>query len=194
MPPTDRSVESIPTDIIRTETVLSKLPIHTLAKKGQVEIAITQVDAHGTIDLQWDVSYNQRYGPPRQLAYKLDTLVVNRCLDTLGQPLPKLIRLGSLREISAALRLTFSGRTQAEIKHALHQNAGAYVTAKLRYTGRDGTEQCLETGFTRYRVIFTGQRLPSGLRADAVYLALHDPYWEVLHHAPVRPRLSKNAL
>jgi hypothetical protein len=187
MPPTDRSVESIPTDIIRTETVLSKLPIHALAKKGQVEIAITQVDAHGTIDLQWDVSYNQRYGPPRQLAYKLDTLVVNRCLDTLERPLPKLIRLGSLREISAALRLTFSGRTQAEIKHALHQNAGAYITAKLRYTGRDGTEQCLETGFTRYHVIFTGQRLPHGLRADAVYLALHDPYWEVLHHAPVRP-------
>jgi len=187
MPPTDRSGEPMPTDIIRTETVLSKLPIHTLAKKGEVEIAITQVDAHGAIDLQWDVSYNHRYGPPRQLAYKLDTLVVNRCLDTLDRPLPKLIRLGSLREISAALRLTFSGRTQAEIKHALHQNAGAYITAKLRYTGRDGTEQCLETGFTRYRVIFTGQRLPNGLRADAVYLALHDPYWEVLHHAPVRP-------
>jgi hypothetical protein len=69
----------------------------------------------------------------------------------------------------------------------LHQNAGAYITAKLHYTDRDGMERCLETGFTRYSVIVTGQRLPNGRRADAVYLALNDPYWEVLQHAPVRP-------
>jgi hypothetical protein len=34
--------ELIPFEIIRTETVLSKFPIHTLAKQGKVEIHITK--------------------------------------------------------------------------------------------------------------------------------------------------------
>ena len=33
----------------------------------------------------------------------------------------------------------------------------------------------------------TGERLPDGTQADAVYLVLSEPYWEVLNHAPVRP-------
>ena len=42
-------------------------------------------------------------------------------------------------------------------------------------------------GFTRYSVVFTGERLPDGSTADAVYLLLNEPYWQVLNHAPTRP-------
>jgi hypothetical protein len=45
----------------------------------------------------------------------------------------------------------------------------------------------LEADFTRYSVIFTGEQLPDGRRADAVYIILNDPYREVLNNAPVRP-------
>src|SRR6266516_4258431 len=61
------------------------------------------------------------------------------------------------------------------------------IVAKLRYRGRDGTERRLEASFTRYSVILTGERLPDGTTADAVYLILSEPYREVLNHAPVRP-------
>jgi hypothetical protein len=33
--------------------------------------------------VQWEVTYNARYGQPGPLAYKVDTLVVNRRLDQL---------------------------------------------------------------------------------------------------------------
>src|SRR5262249_47160727 len=75
----------------------------------------------------------------------------------------------------------------AYVKSAFHQNASAYIVAKLRYQGRDGTVRRLETGFTRYSVIFTGERLPDGTTADAIYLGLSDPYQEGLNHAPGRP-------
>jgi hypothetical protein len=42
-------------------------------------------------------------------------------------------------------------------------------------------------GTTRYSVIFTGEILPDGTQADAVYLVLSEPYLDVLNHAPVRP-------
>ena len=55
--------------------------------------------------LQWEVSHSERYGQPRQVAYKLDTLVINRRLDEQGRPLPKMVCLGSLREIAEELGL-----------------------------------------------------------------------------------------
>ena len=176
----------VPLNVIRTETVLSRLPIHNLSKKGQVQIHITVKNAQGQVELSWQVSPNLAFGAPRQLAYKLDTLVINKKLEELGRPLPKLIRLGSMRQIGDQLGFSI-GQAVKDLRKAAHQNAGAYIIAKLHYTATDGTERTLEAGFTRYSVVFTGERLPDGTKADAVYLLLNDPYWEVLNSAPTRP-------
>src|SRR5277367_6552068 len=92
--------ENWPITKIRTETVLSRLPIHNLAKRGRVNIQIMKKNAEGESVLQWEVSHSERYGQPRQIAYKLDTLVINRRLDEQGRPLPKMVCLGSLRQIA----------------------------------------------------------------------------------------------
>jgi Replication initiator protein A len=183
----DQFAGLIPPQVIRTETVLSKLPIHNLAKNGTISINITQRNENGDVTLQWEVSPHSRFGEPRQLAYKLDTLVVNRRIEEAGKPLPKLIRLGTLREIIDALNLDTGGKTIQRIKNALLQNAFTAITAKFAYTGNDGTAKTLEAAFTRYAVVFTGQKLPNGARADAVYLILNDPYRDVLNNAPFRP-------
>jgi hypothetical protein len=176
----------VPLNLIRTETVLSRLPIHNLSKKGQVQIHITVKNAQGQVELSWQVSPNLAFGAPRQLTYKLDTLVINKKLEELGRPLPKLIRLGSMRQIGDQLGFSI-GQAVNDLRKAAHQNAGAYIIATLHYTATDGTERTLEAGFTRYSVVFTGERLPDGTKADAVYLLLNDLYWEVLNSAPTRP-------
>lgn len=81
--------ESAALDIIRTETVLSRLPIHNLAKKGSVNIQILKTTPDGKVELKWIVSYSDRYGQARQLAYKLDTIVINQHIDEQGRPLPE---------------------------------------------------------------------------------------------------------
>lgn len=176
-----------PLSIIRTETVLSRLPIHNLAKKGRVHIHITQKNAKGEIELYWKVSPNAGYGEPRQLAYKLDTIVIHHRINTLGRPLPKVLRLGSITQMCRDLQVVVGGSGKASVKQAFLQNAATFLNVKLRYTATDGTERTLEAGFTRYSVVFTGERLPDGTQADAVYLILNEPYWEVLNHAPTRP-------
>jgi hypothetical protein len=120
------------------------------------------------------------------LAYKLDTLLINRHLDALKRPLPTMIRLGSFRQICDDLGLGI-GRSVAEIKKAFHQNAGAYITAKLTYRDTLGKERRLEAGFNRYGVVFTGESLPDGASADAVYIILNESYRQVLNSAPTRP-------
>jgi hypothetical protein len=109
-----------PLTIIRTETVVSKLPIHHLAKKGDVDISITKKNSRGETNLRWEVTYAKKYGRPGPLAYKLDTLVIARRIDEAGRPLPPFIPLGSLRDIARELNL--GGNTE-RVKKALRQNA-----------------------------------------------------------------------
>jgi PAS domain-containing protein len=182
VPATDQ--ESAALDIIRTETVLSRLPIHNLAKRGSVNIQILKTTADGKVELKWIVSYSDRYGQARQLAYKLDTIVINHHIDEQGRPLPKMICLGSLRDVADQLDL---GGDTNKVRRALRQNASAFITAKFEYRGNDGSKKTLEADFTRYSVVFTGEQLPDGRRADAVYIILNEPYREVLNNAPVRP-------
>lgn len=125
----------------------------------------------------------REYGEPRQLAYKVDTLIVNRKIDETGRPIPRIIRLGSLRDLCQDLDLSPGGDNFAGLRLALLQNASAFITAKLTYKAADGTTKKFEAGFTRYSVVFTGDEMPNGYRADAVHILLNEHYWKLLNKA-----------
>jgi hypothetical protein len=186
--PATAAAEAATLDIIRTETVLSRLPVHNLAKKGSIKISIIKKTETGEVELLWNVSPSRDYGEPRQLAYKLDTIVINQRIDEAGRPLPRILRLGSLGEICNELGVAQQGgKSKSEVKKAFFQNVGALINAKFNYRANDGSERRLEAVFTRYSIIFTGEKLPDGRKADAVYVIFNEPFWEVLNNAPVRP-------
>jgi hypothetical protein len=179
-----QQTELTPLNVIRTETVLSRLPIHNLAKRGKVNIHIVKKNVRGELSLHWDISYSDKYGDARQLAYRLDTLVINRRIHEYGRPVPKAIYLGSLRSIALELGLK---RDTNKIKKALLQNAFTGISAYLHYTAADGTKKKLQGAFTRYEVWFYGDEFPDGSKSDAVYIVFHDRYREVLNSAETRP-------
>ncbi|RUL87990.1 hypothetical protein [Tautonia sociabilis] len=173
-------------NVIRVETALSRYPVHRLAKKGSIVIEIREEDERGQTTLRWEVSHNSRYGQPGPLAYKVDTLIVNRRIEGAPRPVPRVIRLGSLRDICRELGVN-EGQATRNVKKALYQNAFAGIRAKIRYKLADGAERSIEIGDTRYAVVFTGEKLPDGRTADAVYLILHDFFREVVNNATTRP-------
>lgn len=177
----DTNLYIIPKDIIRSETVLSRFPIHRLSKYGKVSIEIKLHNSDGELTTRWKVK-----NPPDPLAYKIDTLIINRRIDNLGKPVPKLIKLGSLRELAEEIGFKNTGNTD-RIKNALIQNALAGITAKFTYKAKDGTERTTEIADTRYAVIFTGEKFPNGDKADGTYILLHDIYREILNSAQTRP-------
>lgn len=180
------SVELLPLNTIRTETVLSRFPIHRLAKRGEISIEIKETLPTGEIKTKWEVDYPKKLGQPGPCAFKVDTLIVNRRIDEAGRPVPKVIKLGSLHDICRELGLS-EGKSKNDVRRALRQNAGAFITARRSYRGVDGTEYTAEISDTRYGVVFTGEKFPDGRRADAVYILLHDSYQDVLNSAPTRP-------
>ncbi len=179
-PPTDL----IPLNIIRQETVLSRYPIHRLSKKGSIDINIEEKNAAGEVIFRWKVEPK----PPGPLAYKLDTLVINRRFDEIGRPLPDYVRLGSLRDIGKELGL---GSNTGKVTKALRENSRTTIIVKLQYKDTVGNEKSFDFEDTRYGLIFTGQKFTTGPRAgekaNAVYLSLHPIYRDLLNSARVRP-------
>ncbi len=167
--------------VLRTETALSRFPLHLLTSSQDIQIELQ--NQSGAV--YWSVSYNSKFGPPGQLAYKIDTLLVNRRIEEAGRAIPEIIRLGTLPEISK--ELGFRTHNWKALRQALFQNASAFINAKITYHGAEGGEKWLEAGFTRYQVILAGETLPSGVKADAVFIVLNSVYREVLNNAVFRP-------
>ena len=180
-------LELTPQNTIRLETAFSRFPVHKLARRGNINIEIMETTPTGEIKTKWGVDYPKKAGQPGPLAYKVDTLVVNRRIDDERPSIPKVIKLGSLSEICRELGMRVSGGNSNELKKAIHQNASAYITAKINYKTANGAENVIEAGFSRYSVIFTGEKLPDGRKANAVYLILNDVYLKVLNEVQTRP-------
>ena len=181
----EAAADIMPPVPIRVETALPRYPIHRLAKHGEISIDIREKTEDGEVTIRWEVTYNSKYGQPGPLAYKLDTLLINRRIEETPRPISKLIRLGSLREITSELGI--STHATDTIRKALRQNAGALISTKMNYRKVDGTIRTLEADFTRYSVILTGEELPDGRMADSVYILLNDIYVQILNHAMTRP-------
>lgn len=172
---------------IRVETAVSRFPIHCLSRKGTVTIDLQRLNEAGVADFKWEVTYNSKHGQPGPLAYKVDTLIINRILDQIGRPLPELVRIGSLSEVCRLLGTQDTGPNITNLKSAFLQNASTFINARIRYKTKTGREKWTEMGYTRYSVVFTGEALPDGTQADAVHIILNPPYRELLNHAEMRP-------
>lgn len=169
---------------IRTETTLTKFPFHRIAKKVNVKIKQTRKNQRGKTETTWEVR-----NPPGPLAYKLDTIIINRRIDEMRMrgEVRQVFKLGSLREMCEELGINPNGKATNSIKEALKENALAGITAKIEFTGWDGVERTFEFTTTRYTVIFTGENLPNGTRADSIYIELHPRYHDMLRHSKTRP-------
>ena len=172
---------------IRVETALSRYPVHRLAKHGDMVIDIREKSVGGEVSILWEVNHVGKFGQPGPLAYKVDTLIINRRIEEVGRPIPRIIRLGSLSEICRELGQADSGKNTNHVKNALRQNAFTAIIAKISYRLSDGTTRTLESDFNRYSVVFTGEELPDGRKADAVYIILNDIYMQVINGAMTRP-------
>lgn len=172
---------------IRNETVFSQFPLHRLSKgKESLSLQITTQNEKGKVITAWKVVPSAEYGEPGILAYKLDTLFINRLIDEARPDIPEVLKLGSLREIAEEIGYLTTANTNA-IKSALYQNAFAGIKAELSYTGNDGRSRFIKFGSARYAVVFTGETLPNGKQADAVYIVLTPLFREVLRTAKTRP-------
>src|SRR5262245_11572969 len=180
-----------PLEVIRTENVMSKFPVHNLAKNGNISIKLTRTRPNGEIDYYWEVTPNPKYGEPNQLAYQIDTLIIAwRIYEYYenGEEIPEIIPIGSLYQICRELGMNpESGKNKKNVKRALGQNAGALIDSDISFRDRWGNERREAGTFTRYTLIHRNQRLKDGQIADQFYIILNRYYLNILNSARWRP-------
>src|SRR5580704_5241441 len=94
----EKITDQSPLNAIRVETAISRYPVHRLARKGSIEIDIREENENGEVRIKWEVDSSKKYGQPGPLAYKIDTLIVNRRIEEASRPIPRVIKLGSLHD------------------------------------------------------------------------------------------------
>ena len=107
--------ELFPLNVIRVETALSRFPVHRLAKRGNIAIEIREENKDGEVLILWEVSHNSRFGQPGPLAYKVETLIINRRIEESSRPIPEIIKLGSLHDICRKLGIN-GGKPRENVK------------------------------------------------------------------------------
>ena len=100
----NKGTDLSPLNPIRVETALSRYPVHRLARKGSIDIEIKEQNANGEIAIRWEVDYSKKHGQPGPLAYKVDTLIVNRRIEEAAKPIPKVIIRAYLLDAKKQLR------------------------------------------------------------------------------------------
>ena len=170
-------------NFIRVETATTRFPLHHFNKSGKIDDEITIEEKYFDGELERETVWKVRHRPG-PLAYKVETLVINRIIDETSKPVPKILPLGSLRSLA---RLADLGTQTEKVKEALLQNAYAAIYAKISYRTRAGKRKYAAVAFTRYKLVFEGEELPDGAVADKVYLVLDDDYLKILNTAQARP-------
>lgn len=168
--------EIVPVNFVRTETALKQFPFHLLDKHdNRDELTITSGD-----DVVWRVMFRAKEGAPRDLAYRIERLIIDVLIDMAlrgGEP-PTVIRLGTLRELSKVLGLSEGGKGKKLIRNALLQLHGTVIDV-------DGTAHGRWQKFGS--IWFFGDKVPDGTRADEIILSLSPEYQAIIAKSPRRP-------
>lgn len=170
-------------ETLRSEFHFLKFPFFDLcprsSKKDRIEIREVEETEEGKIEVWWKVSRGLDYNLPSSLARRVHKEVVERILNSKNKPSPQLIKLGSMRQICRVMNIVESGKNSKEIKGALKDILSATIEAKgtFRQKEKKGEKRFFEGAFHLYEgVFFTGETLPDGIKADAVYILLNPMY------------------
>lgn len=178
----EKEVQAI-VPIMRSEFNFLRYPFfdisHKTSTRKKLEIREKVTTEEGTLETFWRVSRNVENNFPASFARRIHTEVVERAINELKKPIPRIIKLGSLRDICQKLSITISGKNTKDIRNALVAIKAALIETRgtFRTKENNGAKKFFEGAFSLYDgVYFTGERLPDGSKADAVYVLLNDMY------------------
>jgi len=181
--PREKETElSIP-ETLRSEFHFVKFPFFDLcpriSRKDRIEIKEIEETEEGKIEVCWKVVRGLDNKFPSVLARKIHKEVVERNLNSARKPVSRLMKLGSLRQICKGINIVEAGENFKEIRKALEDITAAKIEARgtFRQKEKNGAKRFFDGIFHLYdMVIFTGETLPDGTKADAVYVLLNDMY------------------
>lgn len=179
---------------LRAEANFLKFPFFNLSKhsddarRGSLEVRETLTGPDGTkLEVLWHVERSFHSTFPGEFARRIHREVVERFVSELPRPVQNPIRLGTFSDICKMLQLHPSGKTIQQVREALESIFKTSVQSRSTFYSK-ARKRYIEDNFHLYdRVVFTGDTLPSGETAEAIYVILGSWYIESLNASYVVP-------
>jgi hypothetical protein len=171
------NIKIIESDIIRSEFNFLKYPFFDLSPRGKELSKITFENKNNGNTVYWNVYSSFGKKLPASFARKVHKKIIEKKLNKLSKPIPRLIGLGSLAQICRELGLRSLETNR--VKKALKNIALTSIEAKstLKTKNKKGERKYIDGIFHLYDgVFFIGDTLPNGTVAEEVYVMLSDFY------------------
>jgi len=175
--------------VLRTEFNFLKYPffdLSTTSKRDILEIRENIQSQDGKADIFWKVSRPLENSFPGAFDKKLHR-AIEHIVNRLPRPVSNPIRLGSLRDLCQLMNINKSGKNINAIKSSLERMVTTDIKARGTFYLKN-SKKFVDDVFHLYeRVVWTGEELPDGKSADAVYLMLGSFYLQNINANYVVP-------
>lgn len=160
------------------------------ARKRHTHIVYRQTFSDRTTR-EWKVRPNTELGYTSPFDKKVLVTVLKLVTDD-GFPPPIIYKLGSLKRICRAMKLSNNGPNLARIKESLDRISGTNIyteTFYLKSLQAYWKEEQMKIGgsFSLWNVFWKESKLPDGQIADSIYLQFNVPFILSLHDFYVKP-------
>lgn len=175
--------------ILRTEFNFLKYPFFDLSKtskREKIEIKEHIESSEGSAELVWKVTKNIEFGFPSAFDKKLHR-AVEQIVDKMPKPITNPIKLGSLRSLCGLMKINPSGVNTNEVKKSLQRIVATTIQSQGVFYLKKEKRTINDTFHLYDRVLLTGDELPDGKKADAVYLLLSSWYLQNINANYVVP-------
>jgi hypothetical protein len=189
------STDLLPQEEIRSEVNFLTLPFFKLSrhdKRLKTEYHATETRGDTKLEVYWKVAAHQDYGYPGVFDRKVHK-AIEQIIGNLPHPIQNPIRLGSLLNLAKLIGMplsskgTLSGKSYKEIQDSLTRMVATTIHSEGAFYDRS-KERGVKDVFHLYdRVVWIGQKLPSGEIADTNYLFLGSWYLDNINNRYVKP-------
>jgi hypothetical protein len=177
---------------LRTEFNFLKYPFFDLSKesdRSKIKIEEWVETKDGKLRILWLVTKNVESKFPGDFEKRLHR-AIEQIINSTPKPIENPLRLGSLRYIAALMGISAdSGKNREDIKQAFKNIVKTTIESEGTYQVKEtsGKRNVSDTFHLYDRVVFTGEDLPSGKKADSVYLFLGSWYLRNINNNYVVP-------
>jgi Replication initiator protein A/DnaA N-terminal domain len=185
----------LPKEEIRSEVNFLTLPFFKLSrhdKRLRTEYYAIETRGDTKLEVYWKVAAHQDYGYPGVFDRKVHK-AIEQIIGNLLHPIQNPIRLGSLLNLAKLIGMplsskgTLSGKSYKEIQDSLTRMVATTIHSEGAFYDKS-KERGIKDVFHLYdRVVWIGQKLPSGEIADTNYLFLGSWYLDNINNRYVKP-------
>lgn len=183
------SSDILPPEKIRSEVNFLIYPIFRLERRredGIIEVKMIVERDNQKLELFWGVYPHPYFGIPGPFDKKVFD-AIQEIIEELPRPIENPIPIGSFYSLCKRMGIEACGKSYAMIEDSLKRLTGIMIDSKETFYDKSKKRWIEEMFHLFDKVVFAGEELPDGTKADTNYVYLSSNYLNNINNGYVKP-------